>query len=266
MKPLIEIHDMGETDEYFVGTCTQVNESEEIDACARRRLPWLRAMRQEGLRVKVATLDGERTGFLYAIPIEFCPWGPLGQDLLVIPCLYSMNKGHGVGRALLHAAEEEAKQQSRKGVVTIGYRHDFWYMPASFFEANGFSECHQPQGKRRHSKDTAVLLWKVIDEPAPAPVLLRPSYTYEPKPGQVVIDLFWNTFCQTSDIEAQRVREVAAEFGDAVVLNQYCADDRKVLLRYQIARAIFVNGRELCWGYEAPKDGIREAIAQALGK
>jgi hypothetical protein len=79
-----------------------------------------------------------------------------------------------------------------------------------------------------------------------------------------VVDLFWHTFCETSCIEAQRVREVAAEFGDAVVLNEYCADDREVLLRYQNPRAIFINGKEIGWGYAAPKEGIAEAIAQAL--
>jgi GNAT superfamily N-acetyltransferase len=264
MKPSIEIHDMEVTDEYFVGTCTHTNESEEIDSCANRRRAWLRAMHDKGSRVKVAILDGERAGFLHVIPIEFCPWGPLGHDLLVIPCLYVANKGHGVGKALLAAAEEEAKQQDRKGVVTIGYYHDFWYMPASFFEANDFMRCKQPDQERFDLKGTAALLWEVLDEHAEVPVPLEPNYRFKPIRGEVVIDLFWNTFCQTSYIEAQRVREVAAEFGDSVALTEYCADDRPVLLRYQIPRGIFVNGHEIGWGYEAPKDGIREAIAQAL--
>jgi GNAT superfamily N-acetyltransferase len=264
MKPLIRVHDMEATDEYFVGTCTHTNESEEMDSCASRRLAWLKAMDEKGSGVKVATLDGEPAGFLHVIPIEFCPWGPLGRDLLVIPCLCSVNKGHGVGKALLLAAEEEARQQGRKGIVTIGYFHDFWYMPASFFEANGFMRCKQPDQERSDLKKTAVLLWKVLDEHAEVPVPLEPNYRFRPIPRKVVIDLFWNTFCQTSDIEAQRVREVAAEFGDSVALTEYCADDRAVLLRYQIPRQIFVNGHGVGWGYEAPKDGIREAITQGL--
>jgi len=181
-----------------------------------------------------------------------------------IPCLYVLNKGHGVGKALITAAEEEARRQSRKAVVTIGYRHDFWFMPASFFETNGFSECEQPGQYRSHAKDRAVLLWKVCDEHAEAPLTLRSNYKFRPIAGKVVIDLFWNTFCQTSDIEAQRVREVAVEFGDRVALNEYCADDRAVLSRHQISGGIFINGREIGWGYEAPKDGVREAIVQAL--
>jgi thiol-disulfide isomerase/thioredoxin len=107
-------------------------------------------------------------------------------------------------------------------------------------------------------------LWKVFDETAKAPEFLERKYRYEPIRGKVVVDLFWNTFCQTSVIEARRVREVAAEFGEHVVLHEYPADDHEILLRLQTPRGIFVNRKEIWWGYEAPKEGIREAISQAL--
>ena len=129
-------------------------------------------------------------------------------------------------------------------------------MPAGFFEACGFSAVN--------SRGQEVLLWKVFDETAKAPELLERKYRYEPLPGKVVVDLFWNIFCQTSVIEAQRVREAAAEFGACVVLHEYSADDREILLRLQTPRGIFVNGKEIWWGYEAPKEGIRAAIEHAL--
>lgn len=264
MKTSIEIHNMETADEYFVGTCTHTNESEEMDSSANRRLAWLRAMYPKGSRVKVASFAGKLAGFLHVVPIEFCPWGPLGRDLLVIPCLVSVNKGHGAAKALLAAAEEEARCQGRKGIVTIGYYHDFWFMPASFFEANGFSKCGGMRQGYFDPKSRAAVLWRMFDEHVEEPLLLKPKYEFKAVPGKVVIDLFWNEFCQTSNIEAQRVREVAAGFGDLVTLNQYSADDRAVLLRHQIARGIFINGREIYWGHEAPKDGIREAINQAL--
>ena len=31
-----------------------------------------------------------------------------------------------------------------------------------------------------------------------------------------------------------------------------------------ISRAIYVNGREIGWGYEAPREGLREAFRAAL--
>jgi GNAT superfamily N-acetyltransferase len=249
---------MAAEDEYFVSTCTHVNESQEIDQCGRRRLAWLRAMYDKGLRVKVALLNGEHSGFAYAMPIQVCPWGPLGRDLLAVPCLTVRSEatGNGIGRALMAACEQEAERQTLKGIVLPAFYHDFWFMPAAYFEKIGYS----PACRR----GTAAIMWKRLSPTAQAPSLLTPDYRFSPVPGKVVVDLFWNTFCETSDIEAERVRQVAADFCDAVVLNEYSADDRQVLLKHQLPRAIFVNGQEIGWGYEAPKEGIAEAISRAL--
>ena len=78
----IKVRDMQEADEYYVSTCSHINESDELDAHARQRLQWLKANYEKGLRVKVALLDDNPKGSLYLIPIEICPWGPLGEDLL----------------------------------------------------------------------------------------------------------------------------------------------------------------------------------------
>ena len=261
------VRDMSDEDEYYVGTCTHVYESGEIDDCARRRLEWLHGMSREGLRVKVAVVDHQQAGFLYIMPVEVCPWGPLGRDLMTVPCLvaHSRFKGRGVGKALLDAAEEETVKASRKGLVVTAFYHEFWFMPAAFFVKNGFTPAACKEAKE-FSGIKEALLWKVFDGTAEPPEFLRPDYRYAGTAGKVTVDLFWNTFCETSDLEARRVREVAGEYGDRVVLNEYCADDRDILLRYQIPRAIFVNGREISWGYEAPREGIREAIAQALAE
>jgi GNAT superfamily N-acetyltransferase len=254
----LDIREMTPEDEYFVSTCSHVNESAEIDQCGQRRLEWMRAMREQGLRVKVSLLDGQPVGFVYVLPIEASPWGPIGASLTVVPCLAVIGdaQGHGAGGALMEAADEEARRQGSKGLVTTGFYHDFWFMPAAFFEKMGFSPVRR--------RDTEAILWKRFDPSAEPPSFLKRSYQFIPTPGKVVIDLFFNTFCETSDIEAQRVREVAADFGDSVVLNEYSADDRETLLRHQLPRGVFINGEEIGWGYEAPKEGIAEAISQTL--
>jgi len=256
----VRIRDMEAADEYFVGTCSHLNESPEIDACAERRIAWLNGMYETGLRVKVASLNQERVGFLYVLPIEISPWGPLGEDLMVVPCLFVIAKANdkGVGKALLAEAGKEARRQGKKGLAVQAYYTDFWFMPAPFFEQCGF------QVVRRTGQ--AAILWKVYDQAAEVPRFLEPVNQFELMAGKVVVDLFWNRFCQTSDIEAQRVRDVVGEFDEFVVLREYDATDRDVLCFYQRARGIFINGQEIGWGHEAPREGIREAIAHALSE
>jgi predicted N-acetyltransferase YhbS len=254
------VRDMEFEDEYFVASCTHVDESDEIDASSRRRLAWFEETRERGLRIKVATLNGERVGFIYVMPIEVCPWGPEGRDLAVFPCLvaHSKVKGQGVGRALVAAAEKETLSQGKKGLVTYGYYHDFWFMPAAYFEKLGYDAAAR-RGER-------AILWKVFDTSAEPPAFPEERPRLEPVPGKVALDLFYNTFCLTSDIEAQRVRDVAGEFGEAVVLREYDAGDPEMLRRYGRARGIFVDGEEIFWGHEAPREGIREAISRALSR
>ena len=260
MSDLI-VREMKEEDEYFVTTCSHVNESAEIDACAKMRRQQFEVMKSEGAVFKVAMLDNEHIGFAYGIPIEHSSWGPLGHSLTVIPCLYVLEKGtsHGAGKTLIASIEQDARVAVCHGVTITAYRDlpgAEWFMPVSFFELLGYTPL-EIRGRE-------ILLWKPFSSDAVPPHFLQPHYVFEPVGGTVVVDLFWNAFCQTSVIEAQRVREVCREFGGRVLLREFRAEDREVLLQHQISRAIYVNGKEIGWGYEAPKDGIREAIERAL--
>ncbi len=254
----LEIRDMTAADEYFVGTCSHVDEDPENDASGARRVAWLKERYAAGVRVKVAYADGAPVGMAYVMPVDACPWGPAGKDLMVMPCLFVLKraKGLGLGRALVNAAEEEARRQRRKGLVTYGYYHDFWFMPAPFFERLGFVAAAR--------RGNEALLWKRWDAAAAAPTFAAGVYKFVPEPGKVVVDLFYNNFCATSDIEAARVREVAAAFGDAVVLRERAVNDLAGLGAAGRGRGIFVDGKEISWGYEAPREGISDAIKAAL--
>jgi GNAT superfamily N-acetyltransferase len=259
--PKILVRDMLPEDEYYVSTCSHVDESEETDGCARRRAALLRDLVGKGGCVKVALLGREHVGFAHGVPIEHSSWGPIGENLMVVPCLYVTKRGsgHGIGRALMESIESDARAMGFLGTTTMGFRDlpgAEWFMPVSFFEHVGYAAVDN-QGRY-------VLLWKPLSKGAEKPRFLEPRYAHRPVEGRVVVDLFWNGFCQTSGVEAQRVREVCAEFGDRVVLREVCAEDHDVLLSCGIPRAIYVNGREIGWGYEAPREGIRQAIADAL--
>lgn len=248
---------MRSEDEEFVGSCTHICETSEWTASCQRRIPWLHDRYEQGLRIMVALLDGAHAGFLYVMPIEIAPWGPVGRDLMSIQCLAIKDKAKskGIGRYLVAAAEEETKTQDRKAVTVIAFYHDFWFMPAPFFEKCGFEIALR--------KEESAILWKVFDSSAEPPSFLDRRYEFEPKFGKVVVDLFWSRSCLTTDTEAERVREVAGEFGDSVLLREYCSDDPEIRSKYGIFRAIFVNGKEVSWGYEAPKNSLRKKIQEA---
>lgn len=257
----IIIRDMTKEDEYYVGTCTHVNENNlERERSAPRRISWLRSMEKYGLRVKVALLDDIHVGFLYIMPIEVNPWQIQGEDLMIFPCLVSHSKlsDKGVGKELITAAEEETKRQDRKGIATIGYFWDFWFMPADYFLKLGF--------KVAEKRSEEAILWKQFDQNAEPPHFREEHYIFKPIKGKIVIDLFWNRFCLTSDVEAQRVQEVVSEFGNDVILNEFSAVDQKILQQYGIERRIYVNGQAMEIGPEIEKSKLRKAIDNALIK
>ena len=257
----IIIRDMTKDDEYYVGTCTHVNENNyEYEMSCPRRISLLRSMEKHGLRVKVALLDGFHAGFLYIMPIEINPWQIRGRDLMVFPCLVSHSKfsKKGIGLELIKAAEEEAKSQDRYGIATIGHFGDFWFMPADYFLKLGFIVAER--------RNEVVILWKRFKQNAEPPQFREENYKFKHIKGKIVIDLFWNRFCLTSDVEAQRVREVALEFGNDVILNEFSAVDQKVLQQYGISRRIYVNGKMIEVGPEIEKNTLREAIKDVLHK
>lgn len=256
----IVVRDKLPEDDYFVTTCSHVNESAEIDACGAKRSKLFARLAEQGMVIKTGFVDGKPAGMLYMLPVEISPWGPLGTDLMVIPCLFVLRPhwGNGLGKALLESAITDARASGRKGLAMFGFTFPGaeWFMPLSFAQKMGFTIAEQ--------KGPAAVLWMPFAPDATPPRLFTSQYKFQPVPGKVVVDLFYNNFCLTSCLEAQHVRDVAAEFGDKVLVHEYDAGDTATLRKYQLERGIYINGAEIFWGYEAPKEGIREAIDEAL--
>jgi hypothetical protein len=162
----------------------------------------------------------------------------------------------GVAKSVMSTAIDIARSFSGKGIVAFGYTDPKWYLPVSFFEKFGFREISRNGDER--------LMMLVLSSKAEIPKQMVSKYTYEPVEGKIVVDLFFNRFCSTSDIEAYRVMRVVKEFKDNVIFNLHEIEEPGVKEEFGLPRAIFVNGKEIFWGYEAPESGIREAIAYAI--
>lgn len=250
---------MTKEDEWYVGTCTHVGEkNEEIEKCAKERIEYFRKMKKSGLKIKVALFDDQYAGFIYLFPIEISPWEIQGENLFFIPCLvaHSNFSGHNIGKALIEAGENEAKKQEKDGIAVSAMDWDNWFMPAEYFIHLGFEVAQR--------KDIELLLWKKFNENALLPQFIEKNYSFKEIKNRVVIDLFYNTFCQTSAIEAERVRSVIKEFGNKLILNEYPADNRIICTRYGISRAIYINGRLLELKAEIDKDILRKHIVAAI--
>ena len=108
-----------------------------------------------------------------------------------------------------------------------------------------------------------AILWKQFDSGAESPQFRKIHYKFKPLQGKIVVDLFWNVFCQTSDVEAQRVREVVSEYKNDVVLKEYSAVNPSILKQHGISRGIFVNGKWIEVGPEIEKSTLRQEIKNA---
>jgi hypothetical protein len=167
---------------------------------------------------------------------------------------YVRKRSDGYGKVLIEAVEKEAKK-NKKGVAVLSYDHDFWFMTSSFFKKLGYKEMAR-QGN-------AVIMLKAF-EPVDPPVMHKSNYQPQLIQGKVVVEAFWNPICLTSLLEIHRVREVCAECGDKVILNEFNCGDKDILDKYRTSRALFINGKPKDWGYAAPRDELKKEIERAL--
>ena len=128
-------------------------------------------------------------------------------------------------------------------------------MPAKFFIKLGY--------KIATKRGEVAILWKQFDPSAEPPQFRELNYEFQPVQGKIVVDLFWNTFCLTSDVEAQRIRDVVLEYKGKVVLNEFSADNLSNLQQYGLSRGIYVNGKLVEVGPEIEKKKLRQEIEEA---
>jgi GNAT superfamily N-acetyltransferase len=236
--------------------------SEEASEGAPRRKLWYRRMQEQGLRAKLA-LDGagEVGGMIQYVPAEasFIE----GEGLYFVLCVWVHGhkegrgnfQGKGMGKALLHAAEEDARAIGAKGMVAWGVVLPFW-MRARWFKQQGY---------RRADRDgVAALMWKPFVEGAKPPRWIRKRRRPEVVPGQVTVVSFVNGWCMAMNLVHERARRAAAELGERVVFQEVDTFDRDAFMEWGIADGLFIDGKQVRTGPPPSYEKIRKLIAKRV--
>lgn len=240
--------------------------SEEMKEAGDLKETWYKRMRNRGLRVKLAVEEaGAVGGMIQYIPIEnsFVD----GKDLYFISCIwvhgYKQGRGdfrrHGMGAALLDAAEADARELGAKGIVAWGLLIPV-FMRASWFRKHGFRTVDR-NGMR-------VLMWKPFTEDAVRPEWIREKYRPELAGNKVTVTAFCSGWCPGQNLTFQRAKSVAAEpqFEGKVEFRALNTFDREDVRRHGIADAVFIDRKRVWSGPPPSCEKIRKLISKRVGR
>lgn len=240
--------------------------SEDAREAGPKRREWLdRCRRDCGLRAKLALDDrGVEGGMIQYMPIEHTH--VMGSGLYFLYCIHvhGCRKGRGdfrrrgMGRALLAAAEEDARSLGAKGMAAWGLWLPFW-MRASWFRRQGY----RPVERR----GITMLLWKPFtDDAVPPEWPPKISKLPEPVPGRVNITAFSSGWCMAQNLTYERAKRAAAEFGDRVVFREIDTSAKSAMTEWGQTDAVYVDGRNLQSGPPPGYEKIRRIIAGRVAR
>jgi len=238
--------------------------SEEMREAGDTKRRWYECARNEGLRVKLALAADETVaGMIQYGPIENA--FARGRDLYFVYCIwvhgYKDGRGNfqgcGMGKALLRAAEDDARALGANGMAAWGLAIPVW-MKASWFRRQGYRKADKMGGLQ-------VLLWKPFSSAAEPPRWVRPGKRPYKVPGQVTLVAFNNGWCPAQNLGVERARRAAASFRDPrVVFEAIDTSDRRRLLEWGRCDAILLDGKEVRTGPPPTEAKLRDLIAKRL--
>lgn len=238
--------------------------SSEIKEAGDHKECWYRSRKGRGLRVKLALDEaGVAGGMIQYLPIEQSHVE--GQNLYFIHCVwvhgYRRGRGNfqkkGMGKALLQAAEEDARTLGAKGMAAWGVALPF-FMRASWFRKHGYTVA---------DKDgLAVLLWKPFAPDTVPPKWIRRKKLPDLVPGKVTVSAFVNGWCPAQNMVFERAKRAAGEFGSKVVFQEYHTADPDAFAEWGVSDGLFIDGREMRTGPPPSCEKIRRAIAKRVKK
>jgi len=246
---------------YFV--CLEDWSPELPEAGDHKRI-WYDAMKEKGLRVKLALDDsGNVGGMIQYAPVERS-WLE-GHGLYFIYCIWvhghKQGRGdfqkRGMGKALLQAAEDDAKSLGAKGMAAWGMAIPV-FMRASWFRKHGY--------RKADKIGMQILLWKPFADDAVAPKWIREKKKPETAPGKVTVTAFIDGWCPAVNMAVERAKRAVSEFGGKVNFQAVNTLDRDIFLDWGISDALFINGKEVRTGPPPSFNKIRKKIARQVKK
>jgi len=244
--------------------CCLEDWSDEIVEGVPKKEEWFDKIRDRGLRVKLA-VDGDGTvgGMIQYLPAEHSFIE--GGGLYFINCIwvhgYDKGRGNlqgkGMGRALIEAAEEDARDRGAKGMAAWGVALPFW-MKASWFKKRGY--------KKVDRDGMAVLLWKAFEKDASPPKWIKKKKKPPLKPGAVTVTSFVNGWCTGQNMVYERAKRATEKLGDRVLFEEVDTSNRDNLLEWGIADGLYIDGKEVTTGPPPSYDKIVKLISKRLKK
>jgi GNAT superfamily N-acetyltransferase len=223
-------------------------------------------MKEKGLRVKLALDDdGAVGGMIQYVPIEHST--AEGSDLYFINCIWvhghKQGRGNfqhrGMGKALLEAAEVDARELGAKGIVAWGLLIPV-FMRASWFKKHGYRSVDR--------EEMITLLWKPFTSDAAPPKWIRQKEKPLLTSNKVTVTAFCSGWCTAQNMVFERAKRAAAEpqFENKVVFRDVDTFDRAGFLRYGISDALFVNHKEVRTGPPPSYEKIKKIIGKQAKK
>ena len=251
------------TDEHRATFCACLEDwSLETQEAGDHKARWCDTMKDRGLRVKLAVDDdGTVAGMIQYLPIEES-WVE-GKGHYFIPCVWvhghrqgiGNRQGRGLGRALLEAAEAEARTLGAKGMAAWGLALPVW-MKASWFRRHGY---------RKVDRDgIAVLLWKPFDHDAMPPAWIRQRKEPPTTPGKVTVAAFRNGWCTAQNLAFERAKRAAADLGERVDFQVVDTSERAATLEWGLCDALFIDGKRVWTGPPPSYASLRQKMASRL--
>ncbi len=255
------------TEEYVDIYCKCLEDwSEEMKESGTLKHEWYRKKKQQGLRVKLAKNESnEIIGMIHYAPIEQAP--VFGKDLYYIYCIWvhghkqgvGDNRKKGIGKQLLHAAEEDARELGANGIVAWGITLPF-FMRSKWFKKNGYI--------RADRDGMTELVWKAFKKDGEPPKLVKMRKKPEAGKDKVKVTCFRNGWCPGQNLACERMKRAAGEYADKIEYIEVDTDDKSNLEEWGISDAIFINDKQINTGpppsFKKLKKLLRKNVEKGL--